>query len=306
MSTMNDWIKEAENQAKRYSDTIKQNNQYLIDQLNQSKQNTLNQLQAQQDNTIYNLNSNKASINQTATDNAKQLNVARLLALKNNQQAMNRAGLGNQGIVGSQVNSINNDYGTNLTNVLNQKTSDLRDLEKEKNNALLTYNTNRLNLENEYGNNLAKLQQSINDSALSQYNSVYNNYLAMKQQEYDNQQAELARQEAIRQYNENLALQKAQLNYQKQKSSSSGSGSSSSNLYELGDTSGNIDENNFQNDIVRNYIEATNNQIKKYNRNASELEIVTAARSLAQRGAPASEILKYGQLYGYDLSKFLK
>ena len=86
MSTMNDWIKEAENQAKRYSDTIKQNNQYLIDQLNQSKQNTLNQLQAQQDNTIYNLNSNKASINQTATDNAKQLNVARLLALKNNQQ----------------------------------------------------------------------------------------------------------------------------------------------------------------------------------------------------------------------------
>ena len=82
MATMNDWIKEAEDQAKRYSDALKQNNQYLIDQLNQSKQNTLNQLQAQQDNAIYNLNTNKASINQTATDNAKQINVAKLMALK--------------------------------------------------------------------------------------------------------------------------------------------------------------------------------------------------------------------------------
>ena len=71
-------------------------------------------------------------------------------------------------------------------------------------------------MENEYGNNLVNLQQSINDKALSQYNTVYQNYLSSKQQEYENQQAELARQEAIRQYNENLALQKAQLEYQKQ------------------------------------------------------------------------------------------
>lgn len=209
MATMNDWIKEAEEQAKRYSDTLKQNNQYLIDQLNQSKKNTLDQLQSQQNNAIYNLNTNKASINQTATDNAKQINVAKLMALKSNQEAMNRAGLGTQGVVGSQVNEINNEYGNNLTSILNQRTNDLRNLEKEKNNTLLTYNTNRLNLENEYGNNLANLQASINDKALNQYNTVYKNYLAMKQQEYDNQQAEIARQEAIRQYNENLALQKA-------------------------------------------------------------------------------------------------
>lgn len=210
MATVTDWMKEAEEQAKKYSDAIKTNNQYLIDQLNQSKQNTMDQLQQQQDNAIYNLNTNKATINQTATDNAKQLNVAKLLALKSNEQAMNRAGLGNQGVVGSQVNAINNDYGTNLTNVLNQKTNDLRNLEKEKNNTLLTYNTNRLNLENEYGNNLANLQQAINDKALDQYNNVYNNYLAYKQQEYENEQAELARQEAIRQYNEQMAYQKEQ------------------------------------------------------------------------------------------------
>ncbi|MCI9434078.1 MAG: hypothetical protein HFI86_02215 [Bacilli bacterium] len=216
MPNMNSWMQEAEQQAKRYSDTLKQNNQYLIDQLTQSKQNTLNQLQQQQNNAIYNLNSNKATINQTATDNAKQLNVAKLMSLKSNQNAMNRAGLGTQGLIGSQVNEINNEYGNNLTSVLNQRTNDLRNLEKEKNNTLLTYDTNRLNLENEYGNNLANLQQSINDKALNQYNTVYSNYLNSKQQEYENQQAELARQEAIRQYNENLALQKAQLEYQKQ------------------------------------------------------------------------------------------
>ena len=216
MATYNDWKLEAEREAKRYSDTLKQNNQFLIDQLNQSKQNTLNQLQEQQNNAIYNLNSNKANINQTATDNAKQINIARLMALKSNQEAMNRAGLGTQGVVGSQVNAVNNDYGTNLTNILNQRTADLRNLEKEKNNALLTYNTNRLNLENEYGNNIANMQAQINDKALNQYNNVYSQILNMKQQEYDNQQAELARQEAIRQYNENLALQKAQIEYQKQ------------------------------------------------------------------------------------------
>lgn len=220
---LQDWKTEAEQEAKRYSDALKQNNQYLIDQLNQSKQNTLNQLQEQQNNSIYNLNTNKAEINQTAVDNAKQLNVARLLALKNNQSAMNRAGLGTQGVVGSQVNSINNDYGTNLTNILNQKTTNLRNLEKEKNDTLLTYNTNRLNLENEYGNNLANLQAQINEKALNQYNTVYNNYLAYKQQEYENQQAELQRQEAIRQYNESLALQKAQLELQKQQANRSSS-----------------------------------------------------------------------------------
>ena len=186
------WQKEAEEQAKKYSDTIKQNNQYLIDQLNQQKQNTLEQLQNQQNNAIYNLNTNKSTINQTAEENAKQANINRLLALKSNEQSLNRAGLGSQGIVGSQNAAINNSYGQNLTSVLNQKTNDLRALEKEKNDTLLKYNENRLNLSNEYDNNLANLQASIDDKALQQYNTVYNNYLAMKQQEYENEQARKA------------------------------------------------------------------------------------------------------------------
>lgn len=203
------WQKEAEEQAKKYSDSIKQNNQYLIDQLNQNKQNTLEQLQAQQDNAIYNLNSNKSNINQTAEDSAKQANINRLLALKSNEQSLNRAGLGNQGIVGSQNASINNSYGQNLTSILNQKTSDLRELEKEKNDTLLKYNENRLNLSNEYDSNLANLQASIDEKALAQYNNVYNNYIAMKQQEYENEQNRLAAEEAKRQWEKQYALTKS-------------------------------------------------------------------------------------------------
>lgn len=210
------WIKEAEEQAKKYSDNIKTSNQYILDQLMESKNNTLAQLQKQQDNALYNINSNKSNINATAEENARQANINRLLALKSNEQAMNRAGLGTQGIVGSQVNSINSDYGNNLTAILNEKASGLRDLQKQTADTNLNYDNSRLDLENKYNSNYADLQGQINDKALNQYNAVYQNYLAMKQQEYENQQAELARQEAIRQYNENLALQKAQLEYQRQ------------------------------------------------------------------------------------------
>lgn len=210
MATVNDWIKEAERQAKKYSDNIKNSNQYLIDQLVTNKQNSLNQLEQQNKNDMYNLNTNKATIDRTASENAKQLNIARLMALKDNQESLNRAGLGTQGVVGSQVNSINNSYGTDLTNILNQKSDSMRELEKQRQALLLNYNTNRTNVENEYGNNLATLQKEINDKALSQYNTMYASYLAQRQQAYENEQAELARQEAIRQYNEKMAYQKQQ------------------------------------------------------------------------------------------------
>ena len=215
------WRQEADLQAKKQAEQIKANNQHLIDQLNTSKNNSLEQLQKQQDNSIYNLNTNKSTINKTAEDNAKQANINRLLALKSNEQALNRAGLGTQGVVGSQNASINNSYGSNLTSILNQKTNDLRELEKDKNDTLLKYNENRINIENEYGNNLANLRAEIDSKATDQYNLIFQNVLANKQQEWENEQARLAQEEAIRQYNEQLAYQKqqdalAQANWEKE------------------------------------------------------------------------------------------
>ena len=217
-----DWIKEAEEQAKKYSDSIKSSNQYLIDQLNQARDNSLAQLeqqqnaaleklQKQQDNAIYNLNSQKSDIYRTANDNAQQLNINRLLNLKDNQYAMNRAGLGNQGLVGSQVNSINNAYGKDLTSVLNQRTRDLNNLALQLQNTNLgydtgridlgnTYSTNRANLINQYDSNLANLQREIENQALNQYNNIYNNYLAMKQAEAELALKQAAQEEAKRQW----------------------------------------------------------------------------------------------------------
>lgn len=208
MSTTAQWIKEAEENARKYSESIKNNNRYLIDELIKAKDNSLNQLQKQQDNAIYKLNATQSTINQSAEDAAKQLYINKMLDLKDNQNSMNRAGLGTQGIVGNQVNSINNNYGTNLTEVLKNKISNLNNLEIQKNDTNTSYDNSRINLLTDYEKNLANLQSEINDKALNQYNTIYNNYLAMKQQEYENNQAELERQEAIRQYNESLALNK--------------------------------------------------------------------------------------------------
>lgn len=208
MSDRAQWIKEAEENAKKYSDLIKQNNQYLIDELVNSKNNSLDQLQKAQDNAIYKINASKSTINQNNEDAAKQLNINRLLALKDNSSSMNRAGLGTQGIVGSQVNSINNNYGTNLTELLKNRTSELNNLEIQKNDANLDYDTDRINLLNEYGKNLANLRSEIDSKALNQYNTSYNQYLTMKQQEYDDAQKAAAQAEAIRQFNDEMAYKR--------------------------------------------------------------------------------------------------
>ena len=208
MSDRAQWIKEAEENAKKYSNLIKQNNQYLIDELVNSKNNSLDQLQKAQDNAIYKINASRSIINQNNEDAAKQLNINRLLALKDNSSSMNRAGLGAQGIVGSQVNSINNNYGTNLTELLKNRTSELNNLEMQKNDANLGYDTDRINLLNEYGKNLANLRSEIDSKALNQYNTSYNQYLNMKQQEYDDAQKAAAQAEAIRQFNDEMAYKR--------------------------------------------------------------------------------------------------
>lgn len=222
---MSKWEKEANQRAKEYADQIRKDNQYILTNLNTSKANALSQLDKQYNNSIYNLNTNKSTINSQAEDNARQLDVARLLALRSNQQALNRAGLGTQGVVGSQVNSINNNYNSNLSDVLQNKQNSLNDLLKQKNDTTTQYDTSRLALSSEYDDRIANAKASIEDKAMEQYNIVYNNVMAQKQQEYENQQAELARQEAIRQYNQNYALELAQLENNKKKTEFTGNSS---------------------------------------------------------------------------------
>lgn len=212
---------EANETAKKYAEALKQQSQYLIDQQNQAKQNTLSSIENERLNAINTLNAGKDTIRQQALDNAKQANINRMLALKDNQGAMNRAGLGTQGIVGSQVNSINNNYGTNLNSIIRDRTNQLKSVDDQVNSANIQYDTNRLNAINQYDANIADLQSQIDAQALNQYNTIYSQMLAQKQQEWQNQLAELERQEAIRQYNLNLALQQSQLEFEKQQAQQS-------------------------------------------------------------------------------------
>lgn len=318
MSDRAQWIKEAEENAKKYSNLIKQNNQYLIDELVNSKNNSLDQLQKAQDNAIYKINASRSTINQNNEDAAKQLNINRLLALKDNSSSMNRAGLGTQGIVGSQVNSINNNYGTNLTELLKNRTSELNNLEMQKNDANLGYDTDRINLLNEYGKNLANLRSEIDTKALNQYNTSYNQYLNMKQQEYDDAQKAAAQAEAIRQFNDEMAYKRElmaqeklnndrnyNLSLQKLYASSSGSGSSGGSLT-FDDDINNSKNNQLQGTNLNRTmsVKMSNKTAQKFSDGLPEvMDSTYLEKYLAQKQKEANlsenDIEKILQSYGY-------
>lgn len=197
MASINDWINAATNiKNKTYNDYVN-NNQGIINSINQQKDAELKSLENSNQQTISQLNDNKETINQTALDNAKQANINRLLAIKDNKGAMSRAGLSSQGLVGSQVNSINNNYGSNLNTILKDKASGLRDVDKQITNANLTYDTNKATLGAQYAKTLSEQQASINNAATQLGLQAYNDYIS-QQQAYANY--EQAKAEAERNY----------------------------------------------------------------------------------------------------------
>lgn len=211
MASINDWINAATNiKNKTYNDYVN-NNQGIINSINQQKDAELKSLENSNQQTISQLNDNKETINQTALDNAKQANINRLLAIKDNKGAMSRAGLSSQGLVGSQVNSINNNYGSNLNTILKDKASGLRDVDKQITNANLTYDTNKATIGAQYAKTLSEQQASINNAATQLGLQAYNDYIS-QQQAYANYEQQKA--EADRQY---------QLQLQQLRSSASGS-----------------------------------------------------------------------------------
>lgn len=214
--------------AQQLSDQIKNNyinsNKSLLDSINAQKEAELNGLANSNAQAINNLNNNKETINATALDNAKQANINRLLALKDNKGAMSRAGLNSQGLVGSQVNSINNNYGTNLNTILKDKASGLRDVDNQINNTNLQYETNKSNLAAQYAQMLANQRSNIESTALQLGQDAYNNYISQKQ-------AEAQLEEQKRQANLDNQLAWAQLR------------ASNNAKYSFGDTSDNYEVN---------------------------------------------------------------
>lgn len=208
MTSVSDWVKAAEKKQKEIEQNYINSNQYVLDTINNQKQAALDQLNASNQIAINQLNQNKEVAAQTAADNAKQANINRLLALRDNQKSLNRAGLGSQGIVGSQVNSINNSYGRNLNDILAQKASAIQDLDSQIGDTNLQYNTNVANTSAEYDANVAAARAQLEESARQAGLQAYQDVYAAQQQAWENAMAEKQYQESVRQYNENLAFQK--------------------------------------------------------------------------------------------------
>lgn len=210
MSSINDWIAAATKIKEQTKKDYINSNQGLINSINQQKDSAIQGLQNANTQAINTLNQNKNTVNETALENAKQANINRLLALKDNKNAMNRAGLGSQGLVGSQVNSINNSYGSNLNSILKDKASGLRDIENQINNTNLEYETNKSNLAAQYAATLAQQQADINTTAEQLAQTYYNNYISQQQAaaefEWQKQQAEKENQLAWANLNANYSF----------------------------------------------------------------------------------------------------
>lgn len=181
MASMDDWVNAANNLKNQTINSYVNQNQGLLNSIKQQRDAELQGLANSNQSAINALNQNKNTVNQTALDNAKAQNINRLLALKDNRTAMNRAGLGSQGIVGSQVNSINNNYGTNLNAILKDKASGLRDIENQINNTNLQYDTNKANLAAQYAQTYAQKQSDIQNAALQLGQTAYDNYISQQQ-----------------------------------------------------------------------------------------------------------------------------
>lgn len=204
------WRDEADAYAKKYVDEIKKQNRYRIDQQNQAKDNALAMVENQRANAINQINDSRKDIMTDAESSAKQANINRMLALKDNNSAMARAGLNTQGIVGSQVNSINNSYGNDLTAILNARSKQLRDNDNQATSTNLQYDNARLNAINQYDQSIADINSDINEKALNQYNTMYGAYMNQAQQDYENDQKEKAAAEARRQFEIEQAYKQSQ------------------------------------------------------------------------------------------------
>lgn len=279
--------------AQQLSDQIKNNyinsNKNLLDSINAQKEAELNGLANSNAQAINNLNNNKETINATALDNAKQANINRLLALKDNKGAMSRAGLNSQGLVGSQVNSINNNYGTNLNTILKDKASGLRDVDNQINNTNLQYETNKSNLAAQYAKMLANQRSNIESTALQLGQDAYNNYISQKQ-------AEAQLEEQKRQANLDNQLAWAQLR------------ASNNSKYSFGDSGSNYEVNTayYQGDLHRdaqygtfsNNYQPNNVGGKKLSKTGNTITFQTKTLS-GQKQTVTQNIWKAGNKYYY-------
>lgn len=178
----------------------------------QQQKKAMEDLKNQQKQSLSNLNAEEATIKPTYYKKKDTANVQNQLASKNFAEYLANSGRSNSGI-GAQ-------YEMSRQATLQRN---LNELNTEEAAAIADINRRKTDVNNAYESGLASANAQIEADYIT-------NLLNERQKAWERQQAEKEYQESIRQFNANLALQKAQLAASRSRSSSS---SSSRKKYEV-------------------------------------------------------------------------
>lgn len=165
-----------------------------------------------------NINSQRDTINEDYTSQARQAYINKMLGGQELKQQLSQAGLGTNGIVSSAYSNLENSYGNNLATLQKSRNDSIRDLDKQLNDTQLEYAIKENELLSEIEEARLELQKYGNELAYSRYQDALNNYLTFTQYEYQKER-------------DKVSDQQWQLNYElskKANATSSSGGSSSS------------------------------------------------------------------------------
>lgn len=170
-------------------------------------------LKNQQNQSLSNLNAEESTIKPTYYKKKDSANVQNQIAAKNFSEYLANSGRSNSGI-GAQ-------YEMSRQNTLQRN---LNEINTEEAGAIADINRRKTDVNNAYESGLASANAQIEADYIT-------NLLNERQKAWERQQAEKQYQESVRQFNENLALQKASM-YSRSGGGSTRS-SSSSKTYEV-------------------------------------------------------------------------
>ena len=206
--------------ARQQTQDITNYNNQLMQQYEQIAQNQKNALNLNKQNTINQINYQRNDVNQTASDNARQAYINKMLAQKEMKQTLSQAGLATSGQSGTAYGNINNSYGENLNQINLTKANQMRDIDNQVNSANLEFAAKEQELLAEIANQKLNLQKYGTERYDKKYQEAVDNYMKFKNYESTiasliQQQQQIDNEYNYQQQQYDLALKKYQLELDK-------------------------------------------------------------------------------------------
>lgn len=235
-----------------------------------------------------NINSQRDTINEDYTSQARQAYINKMLGGQELKQQLSQAGLGTNGIVSSAYSNLENSYGNNLATLQKNRNDSIRDLDKQLNDTQLEYAIKENELLSEIEEAKLELQKYGNELAYSRYQDALNNYLTFTQYEYQKER-------------DKVSDQQWQLNYELSKktkatSSSRGSSSSKSSSKSSSSASNNITLSDTSSNNTTNTNNKESNTSNTSSSRLSIADVVKFNKTLAEKQKQEAEASKMESL----------